>query len=128
MSQSGIAVSQEITPPIIYTGGSGIDITGPVISNFLNITSPVNYPYQVLITDNVVLVDTTSSRNIKLPDSPSVGQIFIIKDNVGSASGNVITITTTSEIINIDASVNFIMNSNWQSISIIFTGTKYNVI
>ena len=45
-----------------------------------NYTSPGAYPYDVLdASDWFVLVDTTSTRTINLPDAATAGRIFVIK-------------------------------------------------
>ena len=108
------------------TTGSPPSWAAPSGSLLVNVTAPGAYPYTTLATDNVIIVDTTSARTITPLASPSIGQVHRIKDNVGSAAANNITITPSGK--NIDGSASYIINTNYGSIDIVYNGTQWNVL
>jgi len=88
---------------------------------------PSAYPYTVLSTDYFISVDSSSARTINLPNAPNTRKTYVIKDRVGSAGANNITITTPGGAVLIDAAAIYTLNSNYGSISVIFNGTSYEV-
>lgn len=58
--------------------------------------------------------------------APATGKQVIIKDNVGSAGTN--NITVTPNVGNIDGSASFIMNANYASITIVYNGTEWSIL
>ena len=99
-------------------------------------TSPVNYtsinaassPYTVLSTDYYISADATAGPiTIRLPNAPSTGRVVIVKDKVGIAATNNITITTVGGAITIDGSTSFVMNTAYEAGQVIFGGTNYEV-
>lgn len=92
----------------------------------VNLTTPGAYPYTTLTTDDVILVDSSSSRTIVPLGSPINGTRYIIKDNVGSAGTNNITVTPSGK--NIDGQASFIINTNYGSITIVYNGSEWSVI
>lgn len=98
-----------------------------VVSNdAIPITTPGAYPYTTIPQDQLILVDTSSGRTITPLASPTTGQKHIIKDNVGSASSNNITITPSGK--NIDGAASFVISTNYGSATIVYNGTQWNVI
>lgn len=92
----------------------------------LKIVTPGAYPYTTVPQDAVILVDTSSARTITPLASPTTGQRHIIKDNVGSAAANNITITPSGK--NIDGAASSIINIAYGSVTIVYNGTQWNVI
>ena len=92
----------------------------------VNVTTPGAYPYTTLTSDYVILVDTSAARGITLIASPVTGQTYRIKDNVGSAASNNITITPSAG--NIDGSGTYVMNTNYGSVDVVYNGTQWNVL
>lgn len=92
----------------------------------VKITTPGAYPYTTVPQDGVILVDTSSARTITPLASPTTGQMHRIKDNVGSAAANNITITPSGK--NIDGSASFVIGTNWGSVDIVYNGTQWNVL
>jgi len=90
------------------------------------ITTPGAYPYTTLTSDFVILVDSSAARTITPLGSPTTGQMYRIKDNVGSAALNNITITPSGK--NIDGSASYIINTNYGSIDIVYNGTQWNAL
>jgi hypothetical protein len=87
-------------------------------------TSPGAYPYTTLVTDYVILVDTSSARTIIPLAAPVTGTTYRIKDSVGSAALNNITITPSGK--NIDGAASYVISSNYGSIDIVYNGTEWS--
>lgn len=65
------------------------------------------------------------SVTITLP-AGTVGKVYVIKDAVGDANTNPITVVATSSTI--DGQANYILDSDWGSISLIYNGIEWNVV
>lgn len=84
--------------------------------------------YTVLSDDYYMTCDVSAGiLEIDLPDSPSTGRVFIVKDSLGNASTFNITVTTVSGIVTIDGSTSFVMNTDYESANFVFNGTSYEV-
>lgn len=89
-------------------------------------TTPGAYPYTALTTDYLILVDSSSARTINLMATPTTGTVLVIKDNVGSAASNNITVTPAAG--NIDGSSSYVMSTNYQSITLVYNSVQWNII
>lgn len=99
-------------------GGSGI------LS--LSYTLVTTTPYTVLSTDSFMGVDTTTLEiSILLPDAPATGRVFIVKDIIGLAPLNNVTITTVGGVVEVEDDTEFVMNSSFEAVQLLFNGTKY---
>jgi len=131
---SGLAITGLGT--LKYTGlsfaqtASTIDTTTQVplvtSNDALKIKSPAAYPYTTVPQDAVILVDTSSARTITPLASPTTGQKHIIKDNVGSAAANNITITPSGK--NIDGAASSTININYGSVTIVYGGSEWHIV
>jgi len=92
----------------------------------IKIVTPAAYPYTTTPQDALIKVDTSSARTITPLASPTTGQQHIIKDTVGSAAANNITVTPSGK--NIDGAASYVINSNYASITIVYNGTEWSVI
>lgn len=119
-------------------GGTGINVVGNPGTHTLTIsgtgTTNLNYvttistPYVVQATDDFVSMNSFGgARTVQLPNAPATGRVFVIKDHAGTAGSNNITITTVGGVVIIDGSATFVMNTNYQSIQVIFNGSNYEV-
>jgi hypothetical protein len=70
-----------------------------------------------------VIID--SPCTITLP-AGTLGKVYVIKDSVGDANINNITINTTASTI--DGLASYIININWASVTLIYNGIEWNVI
>lgn len=124
--------------PALLTAGTGISITNGAGSitiaatgtTTFNVTSVNNAasPYTVLTTDNFIACQTsTGAITIRLPNAPATGRAWIIKDSNGAAATNNITVTTVGGAVLIDGSASQIIKANYQSISVLFDGTAYEI-
>lgn len=92
----------------------------------VNVTGPGAYPYTALTTDYLIIVDTSSARTINLLASPTLGRTYVIKDHVGSAAANNITVSGNG--VNIDSAASYTINSNYGSITVIYNGGTWSVV
>ena len=65
------------------------------------------------------------STTITLP-AGTLGKTFIIKDAVGDANTNPITVVTTGSTI--DGQASYILDTDWGSISLVYNGIEWNVV
>lgn len=106
--------------------GLALQIPGKTFNSVYPTTAPSSYPYTVLPQDGFIFVDTSGARTINLNASPVRGQWFIIKDNVGSAAANNITVVPAAG--NIDGAGSYVMNINYGSITVVYNGTQWNIV
>lgn len=133
-TDSGIATP--VAGVLSIVGGAGITTSGTgqtvTIDNStaitLEYTNVNSSPYVVLVTDAYLSVNSSGGAIIvQLPDAATIGKGFIIKDRTGSAASNNITVTTVGGTVLIDGSTSFVMNTNYQSIQVIGSGTAYEI-
>jgi hypothetical protein len=113
-----VLVSQGTGAPIFQTSG----FQPFAISTLVGAT-----PYTAAAgTDYFIPVDTTTlAITVQLPDAPTAGQVFIVKDAAGNALVNNITVTTVSGTDMIDGGTSFSIATNWRAVQFIFNGTQY---
>jgi hypothetical protein len=111
------------------SGNPTLSLSTALAGLLFNYTGTSASPYTVLTTDFTVGVDCSGAvKQVNLPNAPSTGVVFIIKDVTGSCGTNNITITTPGGIVLIDSAATYVMNINYAAIMIQFNGTKYIVI
>ena len=114
------------------TGSGQIDkttIAGEITTasgRIVKTTAPGAYPYTTLYTDYVIWVDTSSARTINLIASPATGRTYRIKDIVGSAGSNNITITPAAG--NIDGAASYAIGVNYGSVDVVYNGSSWSVL
>ncbi len=85
-------------------------------------------PYTALSTDYYISADVTAGViSVLLPNAPTTGRIFIVKDKVGLAASSNITVTTVGGAVTIDGATTFVMNTAYEAVNVIFNGTSYEV-
>lgn len=133
---SVVSISGDQLGLTTITAGVGVTVTPG--ANTITIASngtttltytPVNTtPYVVLATDEFISVDCSGAPiTIQLPNAPSTGRVFIIKDRTGNANVNNITVTTVGGAVNIDGAATYTMNTQFAAINVIFSGTAYEI-
>lgn len=90
------------------------------------VKTPGAYPYTAKPQDYVILVDTSAARTINLNASPRTGQVYRIKDNVGSAAANNITITPAAG--NIDGAGSATINVAYGSMDVCYQGSMWIIL
>jgi len=118
---------------VLTSSGAGALPTWTTITtegNIINFTS-VNHassPYTVLTTDYYLSCDVTAGTiTLLLPNAPTAGSNWIVKDLAGLAGTNNITVTTVGGAVNIDGATSFVMNTSYQAIRVVFIGSAYQV-
>lgn len=101
-------------------------VINTVSGRVVKTTVPGAYPYTTLTTDYVILVDTSAARTINLIAAPVTGTTYRIKDDVGTAAANNITVTPNAGTI--DGAASYVINTNWGSIDIVHSGTSWRVV
>jgi hypothetical protein len=141
---SNCVISSTNTNPITGAGTvtfSGLSFTGSSATSTINTTTqvpsvrsndaikvvtPGAYPYTTTAQDAIIKVDTSSARTITPMASPATGQRHIIKDSVGSAAANNITVTPSGK--NIDGAASSVININFGSITIVYDGSQWLIV
>lgn len=124
LGQTAIVAGTGVT---ITPGANTITISASGTET-LTYTAVSTTPYVVLTTDEFLGVDSSGgTRQINLPNAPSTGRVFYVKDTTGSANTNAITVTTVGGVVNIDGATTYVMNTQYAAISLIFTGTAYSI-
>lgn len=95
---------------------------GPTITN----VNSGNSPYNIIGSETFIAVDTTGGPiSIVYPAFIMTAQSMTIKDSKGNAHTNNITISANSG--NFDGSSTYVINQNYQSCSLIYDGTNYQI-
>lgn len=85
-------------------------------------------PYTVLSSDYYISANSTGGViSVLFPDAPATGRVFIVKDATGTAGTNNITLTTVGGTVLIDGATSFVMNTAYESVSVIFVVDHYEV-
>jgi hypothetical protein len=112
-----------------FVGGTNIvTLTGGPSSLTITALNDGDSAYTVLSTDVYMTCDVSSGvLEIDFPNAPDTGRVYYVKDATGSAATNNITLTTVGGVVTIDGGTSFVMNSDFQSTSLIFTGSAYEI-
>ncbi len=133
MGNSGGATQDKLGTAII-TAGAGITVTpganlitiSATGADLLAYTNVSTTPYTVLSTDEFLGVNSSGGAiTIRLPNAPSTGRVYYIKDSTGSANTNAITVTTVGGAVTIDGATSYSMNTQYAAISVLFNGSSY---
>lgn len=85
-------------------------------------------PYTVLTTDYYLSCNVTSGTlTIQLPNAPTTGSVWVVKDSAGQAATNNITVTTVGGVVTLDGATSFVMNTAFEAANFLFNGTSYEV-
>lgn len=83
-------------------------------------------PYTVLASSQFLSCVTSGGTiTLLLPNAPVTGQTWTIKDASGAAAASNITITTVGGAVNIDGATTYVLNVNYQAVSVVFNGVSY---
>jgi hypothetical protein len=107
------------------TGQLGIAPT-PGSFNAITFVTHATPSYTVLTTDQFIAVDSTGGAiSVLLPNAPTTGQIWTIKDQKGQSGTHNITITTVGGSVTIDGATSTLLDFAYESTRVIFDGTSY---
>lgn len=128
--QLGTAVLTAGANITITPGANTITIaaaTSSVTAHYTGVNHAAS-PYTVLSTDYYISADVTAGViTILLPNAPTTGRVFVVKDKVGLAATSNITVTTVGGAVTIDGATSFVMNTAYESVQLIFNGTSYEI-
>lgn len=96
--------------------------SGGLYHNYRNVTSS----YTATTTDYLITVSGTSASTIYLPASPIDGMELVFKDVAGNATTFNVTINGNGK--NIDGSSTFPLNTNFESISLIYCNNSWSTV
>lgn len=103
-----------------------VDANGFVSANAINYTN-VNHaasPYTVLATDQYISVDTSAGAvTLLFPNAPTAKRQWVIKDRLGNAGANNITITTVGGAVTIDGVTSYLINNNYGAVQMLANAT-----
>lgn len=85
-------------------------------------------PYTVTDTDYFISVDSSGGPvTINLPDAPDENRQFVVKDRLGQAAANNITIKSLSGVSTIDGQASYSFVDNYESLECLFHSSNYEV-
>lgn len=100
-----------------------ISITN-VADNYVNVVGPTTYDVQQ--GDYFISCDSTlGAVTVRLPNSPTQYDTFVVKDRTGTASVNNVTVTTVGGVVLIDGSATQTFTDNYESLELLFNGASY---
>jgi hypothetical protein len=82
--------------------------------------------YTVLTSDEIVGATSSAARAITLNTTPTLGQVVTIKDVTGTAAANNITITPAAGTI--DGAATKVINTNYGSVTLFYSGAAWFII
>lgn len=101
--------------------------TQEVAVNYTNVTFAMS-PYTVTDTDYFLSVDSSGGPvTINLPDSTTNYRQFIVKDRLGQATTNNITIKSLSGVTKVDQQNSYVFVDNFESFECLYFSANYEV-
>lgn len=89
----------------------------------------INTDYTVLQDDAYIGVNTTKPVNIKLPQAPIEGTLYVIKLEMGAPIGNrKVTITSIDSSVKIDGNLSVVLQNPYESISLLYRDVGWHII
>lgn len=108
---------------LTYSAIPGGGSPGQLFLNYTYVDHGMS-PYTVLDTDAFLGCDTsTGTITILLPDSPTSGETYFIKDIAGQAFTSNITVTTVGGTDTIDGLTSQTMNTAFQCLDVLYNGS-----
>jgi hypothetical protein len=116
----------------LQTGTSGFEQARIITDKLCMVTGQrVNifnlYDPTLTISDGyfIIAVDSSVATTINLPASPTLGDYYQIKDKIGNASVNNITVLGNGNLI--DGLPSYLLDLDYCSIPLVFNGTGWNI-
>jgi hypothetical protein len=108
--------------------GSTITITlTETAAEYVNVTNAMS-PYTVTETDYFISVDSSGGPvTINLPDAPNENRQFIVKDRLGQAGTNNITIKSLTSASTLDGQASYIFVDNYESLECLYNSSNYEI-
>lgn len=94
---------------------------------YTNVTNAMS-PYTVTDTDYYLSVDSSAGAvTINLPNTPTNGRQFVIKDRLGQAQINNITVKSLGGVTTVDQQASYMFVDNFESLECLFHTANYEV-
>lgn len=114
LQAGGVTTARVTTNKVVYLKGQRRNVTS------------VTGTYQVLVTDDYIAITTLASPfTITLPASPTTGDAYTIKDAVGNAATNNVTVSGNGA--NIDGAASIVLSQNYAAVELTYTGTQWSI-
>lgn len=114
----------------LITSASGNTITITLTESatiYTNVTFAMS-PYTVTATDYFISCDLTGGPIvINFPNAPVTNRQFIVKDRLGLAATNSITVKSLGGVTTIDEMVSYIFTDNFESLECLYHGGNYEI-
>jgi len=131
-NQGPIANNFNITSPldtITVTSSAGLitlEVSG-LVGSYRRITV-ADSPYTVLATDYFISVDSSGGPVVvRFPNAPAPTDTWVVKDALGTAETNSITMTTVGGVVTLDGSATYVFQDNYEANDVLFNGTSYEL-
>lgn len=112
----------------VTTSGSGNTVTINSTTFAYVAIDHTNSPYSVNSSDYYISVDSSGGAvTITFPNSPVIGQFWVVKDRTASAVAHNITLTTLGGAATFDGSTSYVISTNYEAVNIESNGTNYEV-
>jgi hypothetical protein len=122
---STVGVASFNSSDFTVNGSGQVSLIGTSPASYTNVTTAMS-PYTVTATDYFLSVNSTAGPvTINLPNTPTANRKFIIKDRLGQAATNAITLTTPGGVTTIDGATTYVFTDNFESLEIWFQGANY---
>lgn len=111
---AGTTTASVVTNKFVFNRGTRRNVTA------------VTGTYQVLATDDFLSINTIAAPfTITMPATPTLGDTYKIKDAVGGAAANNVTISGNG--VNIDGTASIVLSQNYAAVELTYTGTQWSV-
>lgn len=155
MSQAGV-LNTQLSPPAVplqfttdngiaipaannlnVLGGDGVETFGAgstitivataEATEYTNVTFAMS-PYTVTATDYYISVNSTGGPVvINLPDTPTANREFVIKDRLGQANVNSITVKSLGGVTTVDGQASYIFADAYESLECLYNSNNYEI-
>jgi hypothetical protein len=126
----GTAPSGLSTSGNIITSASGNTLTiyetkAQDVTGYIRI-DVFDSPYTALDDDYYISVDSSGGGvTVLLPNAPNSRRMFLIKDALGTAAINNITITTPGLVVLFDGATSYVLDTPYEAVLFTFNNTSY---
>lgn len=77
-------------------------------------------------TAQIIVVNGTAAVTVTLPAAPATGKIITVKDGAGIATASNVTVAGGGK--NIDGATSTVITANYESVTLVYNGTQWNLI
>ena len=89
------------------------------------VTLVTDAAYTILKTDHIIDCNRAGVIGLTLPNTPRFGQVFVVADGSGGASGNTITINDSGSGITVNGTTSITITADYGRLDIYYNGTEY---